>query len=184
MIHDCLDVGRLLGAGPVDFDPDLDTVAFRRLSTFDQRLANLLQRLFNRHSLGQPVRPDFHPGPTDAVDQLDEVLASLNVLLDDLLIGRVEFANTAASPEHDSAIGESLLHFCALVGIECRLDSVLVSCPALDSGYPYCLADLQDGWQIPLRGNVVRDHPQFEVEWFGFGFRGIGPCRGGYTQGS
>src|SRR5258707_11406686 len=115
MIHDRLDGWWMRRAGAVDLDPDLDARIVRCLAAFDQRLADLFERLFDRHALGQTVGPHLDSASTDVGGQLDELLAGLDLFPDLAGVDSLELARRAAAPRFDARIGESLLHLLALL---------------------------------------------------------------------
>src|SRR5262249_4371442 len=102
--------------------------------------------------------------PAEVRDEVDELLALLDVLLHRRGIGRLELAGGAAAPDLDLAVLEALPHLLALLLAERRFDAVLVPGAQLDRRDADVLAHLDEGRHVPRLADVVRDGAEPELE--------------------
>src|SRR5262245_8239482 len=98
----------------MDLDPDLQTRMGGSLAARHERFADLLERFFDGNALGKPVGSDFHAPTAEVGDELDELLASFDVLLDDRRLRRLKLADSSAAPDLHAGLREALANLLTL----------------------------------------------------------------------
>ena len=92
------------GAGAMHFDTNLHAIVLAELAALMQCLADLLDRLFDRHLLGQTIRPHLHTAGIGVVRQFDPGFGQVDVLLHYGRIGRMVFAGAAVADQFDAGL--------------------------------------------------------------------------------
>ena len=157
----------------IDFDQEILPPLFADevLSAALERFADLLAGLVRGHPLIHAIRANLHAFAPEVRNELDELLAVFDLLLDLRRVRRVKFADAPRTPKDHPAIGKLLFDVFALLRRERWLDAMLVRGPTLDRVDTDALANPQRRRQIPPRGHVVGHEPEFELRGQGFSSR-------------
>src|SRR6516162_4892788 len=117
LLHDGANVRRMGGAASVDFEPDFDARVVGGSPALGERSADLRERAFRGYVAGQIVGAHLDAAAADIGDQLTKLAAGVDIPPNDLRIGRMKFADSAATPNLDARIPEAGAHLAALLGI-------------------------------------------------------------------
>ena len=143
----------------MDFEPDFDALLARRVAALLQRLADLFERLFVRYTLDKRWAAPSRQA-AEVVRQLAPTASLLDVFLDPRGLGVVVLARRAEAEQAHPEFSNACAPPPAVLG-EREFHAVLVRGAQFDGLKPR-VAVLDDGFDVPVLGQLVGDQTQME----------------------
>ncbi len=117
--------------------------------------------------MGKAVGADLDAAGADVLGEDDVFLGGLDVFLELGLVGGVVIKDAAEAHQLDAGVLKFFLNGVALGFAEVDLDLVRVGGAEFDSLKLGLLAVLDDRVDVPIRGELVGDEPEFHRRVFG-----------------